>query len=184
MNCSKEKSRVIMNEKLGLGEVVNQMKVKIPLAIGIVSFFMIFSSITVSAAEEDYTKQQVIKKGKIINIRVKDGKKITSKDKKTESTHTKKTAEQKVTKAPGKKDEQTSSVFWVANSLSTIKQNLSNQNITDHHIKKGVSYQIQWGDTLSGLSQVTNIPLNKLIYENQVSHKDLIYENDLLHLKK
>ncbi|MFD1485432.1 LysM peptidoglycan-binding domain-containing protein [Lacticaseibacillus baoqingensis] len=72
---------------------------------------------------------------------------------------------------------------WVANSSTQIKTNIAAQHI-DVNSLSGTRYVIQWGDTLSGISQATGISVAKLAYDNHIQNIDLIYAGDVLILNR
>lgn len=72
---------------------------------------------------------------------------------------------------------------WVANSSEQISTNIQSQHINVNDLN-GSRYVIQWGDTLSGISQATGIPIRKLAYDNHIRNIDLIYAGDILILNR
>lgn len=72
---------------------------------------------------------------------------------------------------------------WVANSSEQISTNIQSQHINVNDLN-GSRYVIQWGDTLSGISQATGIPMRKLAYDNHIRNIDLIYAGDILILNR
>ncbi|MCI1987494.1 MAG: LysM peptidoglycan-binding domain-containing protein [Lactobacillus sp.] len=72
---------------------------------------------------------------------------------------------------------------WVANTSTQIKTNIAAQHI-DVNSLSGTRYVIQWGDTLSGISQATGISVAKLAYDNHIQNIDLIYAGDVLILNR
>lgn len=72
---------------------------------------------------------------------------------------------------------------WVANSSEQISTNIQAQHINVNDLN-GSQYVIQWGDTLSGISQATGIPIRKLAYDNHIRNIDLIYAGDILILNR
>lgn len=72
---------------------------------------------------------------------------------------------------------------WVANTTEDISNNISAQHIDTSNLH-GNEYIIQWGDTLSGISDATGIPMAKLAYDNNIQNIDLIYAGDTLVLNR
>lgn len=72
---------------------------------------------------------------------------------------------------------------WVANTSQEISNNLSSQHIDVNNLH-GDQYVIQWGDTLSGISNATGISVAKLAYDNRIQNIDLIYAGDVLVLNR
>lgn len=72
---------------------------------------------------------------------------------------------------------------WVANTSQEISNNLSSQHIDVNNLH-GDQYVIQWGDTLSGISNATGISVAKLAYDNHIQNIDLIYAGDVLVLNR
>ncbi len=72
---------------------------------------------------------------------------------------------------------------WVANSPAKISQNMQSQHIDVNNLN-GTRYVIQWGDTLSGISAATGIPVQKIAYDNNIHNINLIYAGDVLILNR
>lgn len=72
---------------------------------------------------------------------------------------------------------------WVANTTEDISNNISAQHIDTNNLH-GNKYVIQWGDTLSGISDATGISMAKLAYDNNIQNIDLIYAGDTLVLNR
>ncbi|QGZ69342.1 LysM peptidoglycan-binding domain-containing protein [Pediococcus pentosaceus] len=72
---------------------------------------------------------------------------------------------------------------WVANTTEDISNNINAQHIDTSNLH-GNEYIIQWGDTLSGISDATGIPMAKLAYDNNIQNIDLIYAGDTLVLNR
>ncbi|WP_161525854.1 G5 domain-containing protein, partial [Trichococcus alkaliphilus] len=64
---------------------------------------------------------------------------------------------------------------WVAYNVDEIEAEIDQQQ--DSHRE---DYEIQWGDTLWGISQATGIPISQLALMNNVSNPDLIYSGSTL----
>ena len=74
-------------------------------------------------------------------------------------------------------------ITLVANTSQEISNNLSSQHIDVNNLH-GDQYVIQWGDTLSGISNATGISVAKLAYDNRIQNIDLIYAGDVLVLNR
>ncbi|MEB8416423.1 LysM peptidoglycan-binding domain-containing protein [Enterococcus casseliflavus] len=61
---------------------------------------------------------------------------------------------------------------WTPRTVDQIKADIAKTN--------GKEYTIVWGDTLSGISQATNITVQKLADMNQIANVDLIYAGNKL----
>ena len=61
---------------------------------------------------------------------------------------------------------------WTPRTVEQIKADIAKTN--------GKEYTIVWGDTLSGISQATNITVQKLADMNQIANVDLIYAGNKL----
>lgn len=61
---------------------------------------------------------------------------------------------------------------WTPRTVDQIKADIAKTN--------GKEYTIVWGDTLSGISQATNITVQKLVDMNQIANVDLIYAGNKL----
>ena len=61
---------------------------------------------------------------------------------------------------------------WVANTTEDISNNINAQHIDTNNLH-GNKYVIQWGDTLSGISDATGISMAKLAYDNNIQNIDL-----------
>ena len=72
---------------------------------------------------------------------------------------------------------------WVANTSQQIHSNMQAQHIDTNNLHNS-RYVIQWGDTLSGISQATGISINKLAYDNHIQNIDLIFAGDVLILNR
>ncbi|MGY1575496.1 LysM peptidoglycan-binding domain-containing protein [Pediococcus pentosaceus] len=72
---------------------------------------------------------------------------------------------------------------WVANTTEDISNNINAQHIDTNNLH-GNKYVIQWGDTLSGISDATGISMAKLAYDNNIQNIDLIYAGDTLVLNR
>lgn len=72
---------------------------------------------------------------------------------------------------------------WVANTSQQISSNIASQHIDTNNLN-GDKYVIQWGDTLSGISEATGISVAKLAYDNNIANIDLIYAGDTLILDR
>ncbi|MGL9796130.1 LysM peptidoglycan-binding domain-containing protein [Enterococcus sp. DIV1283b] len=66
-------------------------------------------------------------------------------------------------------DEKVDAAEWTPRSVEQIKADM-----------KGNEYTIVWGDTLSGISQATNISVQKLADMNKIANVDLIYAGNKL----
>lgn len=75
--------------------------------------------------------------------------------------------------------EQADMLNWVANTPEQISDNMQKQNIDVNNLN-GTKYVVQWGDTLSQISEVTNISVAKLAYDNNIPNIDLIYVGQVL----
>lgn len=75
--------------------------------------------------------------------------------------------------------EQADLANWVANTPEQISDNMQKQNIDVNNLN-GTKYVVQWGDTLSQISEVTNISVAKLAYDNNITNVDLIYVGQVL----
>ena len=64
---------------------------------------------------------------------------------------------------------------WVANNVDEIEAEINQQQDSNHE-----DYEIQWGDTLWGISQVTGIPISQLALMNNIADPDVIYSGDAL----
>lgn len=64
---------------------------------------------------------------------------------------------------------------WITNNVEEIEAEIDRQQ--DSHRE---DYEIQWGDTLWGISQATGIPISQLTLMNNVSNPDLIYSGSTL----
>ncbi|EMF0618130.1 LysM peptidoglycan-binding domain-containing protein, partial [Enterococcus hirae] len=65
--------------------------------------------------------------------------------------------------------EKVAAAEWTPRTVEQIKADM-----------KGNEYTIVWGDTLSGISQVTNISVQKLADMNKIANVDLIYAGNKL----
>lgn len=65
---------------------------------------------------------------------------------------------------------------WTANSVSDVQQELASQNF-----EETLTYQIQWGDTLSALSVATGVSVGDIAAQNNIANPDLIYANEYLY---
>ncbi|MDO4455332.1 MAG: LysM peptidoglycan-binding domain-containing protein [Ligilactobacillus agilis] len=79
--------------------------------------------------------------------------------------------------------EQADLVNWVANTPEQINNNMQQQHIDVNNLN-GTKYVVQWGDTLSQISAVTNISVAKLAYDNNIKNVDLIYVGQVLILNR
>lgn len=61
---------------------------------------------------------------------------------------------------------------WTPRTVEQIKADIAKTN--------GKEYTIVWGDTLSGISQATNITVQKLADMNNIANVDLIYAGNKL----
>lgn len=75
--------------------------------------------------------------------------------------------------------EQADMLNWVANTPEQISDNMQKQSIDVNNLN-GTKYVVQWGDTLSQISEVTNISVAKLAYDNNIPNIDLIYVGQVL----
>ena len=66
---------------------------------------------------------------------------------------------------------------WIAKTVDETKKEIAVQG---DDIQKG--YQIQWGDTLWGISQATGIPISQIVAANNLADPDLIYAGDFLYM--
>lgn len=69
------------------------------------------------------------------------------------------------------------STQWKANSVEQIKAEIEKQQAAGLP-----NYVIQWGDTLSGISVATGLPVETILEDNGLSNRDLIYIGDVLNL--
>ncbi|EON3110816.1 LysM peptidoglycan-binding domain-containing protein, partial [Enterococcus hirae] len=65
--------------------------------------------------------------------------------------------------------EKVAAAEWTPRTVEQIKADM-----------KGNEYTIVWGDTLSGISQATNISVQKLADMNKIANVDLIYAGNKL----
>ncbi|WP_169720315.1 LysM peptidoglycan-binding domain-containing M23 family metallopeptidase [Atopococcus tabaci] len=72
--------------------------------------------------------------------------------------------------------EESSVPAWSANSVEEVAQELEIQNA-----EQTLSYQIQWGDTLSALSAATGVSVAEIAAQNNIENPDLIYANEYLY---
>lgn len=69
---------------------------------------------------------------------------------------------------------------WSANSAQDIKSNMDAQGISVHALAPSTSYEIQYGDTLVGISKIVSVKINQLIKINRIVDPDKIYAGDNL----
>ena len=62
--------------------------------------------------------------------------------------------------------------IWIPRTVDQIKADIAKS--------QGNKYTIVWGDTLSGISQATNITIQKLAELNKIANVDLIYAGNTL----
>ncbi|EGP5130016.1 LysM peptidoglycan-binding domain-containing protein [Enterococcus faecium] len=68
--------------------------------------------------------------------------------------------------------EKVSAAEWIPRTVQQISADIAKTN--------GKEYTIVWGDTLSGISQATNISVQKLADMNKIANVDLIYAGNKL----
>lgn len=73
---------------------------------------------------------------------------------------------------------------WSANSKEQVYTQLSQQGIDVGQLSNGKYYIVQWGDTLSAISEATNIEVHKIASDNAIQNIDLIFEGQSLFLRK
>lgn len=83
----------------------------------------------------------------------------------------------------GNVEEQADITNWVANTPQQISNNMAMQHINTNDLN-GTKYIVQWGDTLSGISDATGISVAKLAYDNHIQNINLIYAGQTLILNR
>lgn len=67
--------------------------------------------------------------------------------------------------------------------INNIIINIEGDNTTSKKKTKGIDYQIAWGDTLSKISSKYKISIDKIVQDNKIKDKDLIYAGKSLYLE-
>lgn len=79
---------------------------------------------------------------------------------------------------------QFTSANWEPRTVSEIANEISDQK-DDQNNDKGVArYTFQWGDTLWGISQATDIPVDKLVQVNDIDNRSLIHVGSTIFLSQ
>lgn len=124
--------------------------------------------------------QQVIKNGHVqtIDIEVTKEKIVAkaTKNKVKEKKHTQVSSKIQISRI------QTG--VWLPNSIEDIKANMDAQGITSNNVFDNIMYQIQYGDTLSQISQIVGVGVDDLSTYNNILNPDKIYVGDAIQLHK
>lgn len=83
----------------------------------------------------------------------------------------------------GTPEQQADITNWIANTPAQVSNNMAMQHINPNNLN-GVRYVIQWGDTLSSISEATGISVAKLCYDNHIENANFIYAGNVLILNK
>lgn len=73
---------------------------------------------------------------------------------------------------------------WSAKSFADVYTSLQEQGIDLNNLENGEYYIIEWGDTLSTISDVTRVPVLKLAKDNNIANVDKIYAGTKILIKK
>lgn len=67
--------------------------------------------------------------------------------------------------------------------INNIIINIEGNNTTIKKETKNIEYPIVWGDTLSKISSKYKISIDKIVQDNKIKDKDLIYAGKSLYLE-
>lgn len=163
--------------------------------IALVGTLFLSTGLSMTASATDSHVQKVIRDGRILTVPTESKvteSKVTESSKKQARSFPASVTEQKLSKHDNSKKQkrtlvirnQDRNILWVANQYNDVEQALKHQNIGEAEMLQGAYYEIQNGDTLSVISNVTNIPLSNLVSANNIYNQHLIYASDSLYLKK
>ncbi|MCC5896144.1 MAG: LysM peptidoglycan-binding domain-containing protein [Alkalibacterium sp.] len=76
------------------------------------------------------------------------------------------------------------SANWEPRTVSEIEAQISEQRSNQDHDKDVVKYSFVWGDTLWGVSQATDISVDKLVQVNDIDNRSMIHVGSTIYLSK
>lgn len=79
---------------------------------------------------------------------------------------------------------QFTSANWEPRTVSEIENEISEQKNDQNNENEVVKYTFQWGDTLWGISQATDISVDKLVQVNDIDNRSLIHVGSTIFLSK
>lgn len=74
------------------------------------------------------------------------------------------------------------SATWEPRTVSEITNEISNQEDNQNADKDVTKYTFRWGDTLWGISQATDISVDKLVQVNDIDNRSLIHVGSTIYL--
>lgn len=76
------------------------------------------------------------------------------------------------------------STNWEPRTVSEIEAQIAEQKDNQDHGKEVVKYSFIWGDTLWGVSEATDISVDKLVQVNDIDNRSLIHVGSTIYLSK
>ncbi|MCC5890655.1 MAG: LysM peptidoglycan-binding domain-containing protein, partial [Alkalibacterium sp.] len=76
------------------------------------------------------------------------------------------------------------SANWEPRTVSEIENEIAAQKDNQHSDKGVTKYTFQWGDTLWGISQATDISVDKLVQVNDIDNRSLIHVDSTIFLSR
>lgn len=71
---------------------------------------------------------------------------------------------------------------WQPRTVEEIKSEISAQKENQDNDKSVIDYTFQWGDTLWGISEATDISVDKLVHVNDIDNRSLIHVGTTIYL--
>lgn len=73
---------------------------------------------------------------------------------------------------------------WEARTVNQIAEEIEEQATNQENEKGSISYTFQWGDTLWGISEATDISVDKLVQVNDIDNRSLIHVDTTIYLSE